>query len=259
LPGVNREHRRGGRHGSHPRRALWTTAGLLLLALSASACTLPAFGGYKGATEQGHTAFHMWAWSLVTAMAVGAIVWILIFWSVLRYRKKGDDLPKQTRYNTPIEIVYTVVPILIVAGLFYFTVIVEDRIDAVSTDPAVSVRVTGYQWAWRFDYQSPVSGVSVIATPNHLPQLVLPVGVTTRITLVSNDVVHGFYIPAFNFSRYAQPGVTNVFDFNPTQTGTFTGRCAQYCGLYHSQMLFSVRTLSRGDFNTWLAGQKAAA
>lgn len=253
---MNRELRRGG-HGSHSRRGLWVVIGLALVAVSGSACTIPAFGGFKGATDQGHAAFHMWEWSLLTAMAVGAIVWILIFWSVIRYRKRGDDLPKQIRYSTPVEIVYTVVPILIVIGLFYFTVIVEDRIDAVSPTPAVTVKVTGYQWAWRFDYQG--SGVSVVAGPNHLPQLVLPVGVTTRINLVSNDVVHGFYIPAFNFSRYAQPGVTNTFDFNPTESGTFVGRCAQYCGLYHSQMLFSVKTVSRGEFRTWLAGQSSGA
>ncbi|HEY1636321.1 MAG TPA: cytochrome c oxidase subunit II [Acidimicrobiales bacterium] len=253
---MNRELRRGG-HGSHSRRGLWVAIGLALVAVSGSACTIPAFGGFKGATDQGHAAFHMWEWSLLVAMAVGVIVWILIFWSVIRYRKKSDELPKQIRYSTPVEILYTVVPILIVIGLFYFTVIVEDRIDAVSPTPAVTVRVTGYQWAWRFDYQG--SGVSVVAEPNHLPQLVLPVGVTTRINLVSNDVVHGFYIPAFNFSRYAQPGVTNTFDFNPTESGTFVGRCAQYCGLYHSQMLFSVKTVSRGEFRTWLAGQSSGA
>jgi cytochrome c oxidase subunit 2 len=239
------------------RRGLWPAVGLLVLALSGSACTLPAFGGYKGATNQGHAAFHMWQWSLVTAMAVGAIVWILIFWSVIRYRKRGDDLPKQVRYSTPVEIVYTVVPILIVIGLFYFTVIVEDRIDAVNPNPNLTVNVTGFQWGWRFDY--PGKGVSIVPSPNHPSQLVLPIGVSTRINLVSNDVVHGFYIPAFNFSRYAQPGVTNVFDFNPTEAGTFIGRCAQYCGLYHSQMLFSVKTVSRGEFKTWLAGQTRGA
>ena len=84
-------------------------------------------------------------------------------------------------------------------------------------------------------------------TSSQYPQFELPLHQTTHIVLVSNDVVHTFYIPAFNFGRYALPGVTNNFDFTPVRLGVFPGHCAQYCGLYHSEMLFSVRVVQPAD------------
>jgi cytochrome c oxidase subunit 2 len=86
----------------------------------------------------------------------------------------------------------------------------------------------------------------------------LPEGETVRIVLTSDDVVHGFYIPEFNFSRYALPGVTNEFDFTPTTDGIYTGQCSQYCGLYHSEMLFSVQVVSPAKFQQWLSTTQAS-
>jgi cytochrome c oxidase subunit 2 len=96
------------------------------------------------------------------------------------------------------------------------------------------------------------------ATSKAYPQLVLPEGATIRINLDSNDVIHGFYVPAFNFSRYAQPGYTNTFDFTTTTTGIFPAQCSQYCGLYHAEMIFSVKVESSADFANWLKDQQAA-
>ena len=91
------------------------------------------------------------------------------------------------------------------------------------------------------------------------PRFELPLGETTHIVLVSNDVVHTFYIPAFNFGRYALPGVTNNFDFTPVKLGVYPGHCAQYCGLYHSEMLFSVAVVSPSAFGTWLSALQATS
>jgi len=90
------------------------------------------------------------------------------------------------------------------------------------------------------------------------PRFELPLGETTHIVLESADVVHTFYIPAFNFGRYALPGVTNNFDFTPVTVGVFAGHCAQYCGLYHSEMLFSVAVVSPAAFQSWLNAKSAS-
>ena len=113
----------------------------------------------------------------------------------------------------------------------------------------LDVKVTAFQWGWRFDYPEhnvTVAGEVTNGPDNHGPQMVLPVGETVQVTLVSNDVIHGFYVRDFNFSRYALPGVVNRFDLDILHTGTYTGQCTQICGLYHSEMLFSVRAVTPG-------------
>ena len=142
------------------------------------------------------------------------------------------------------------------AVLFAFTVITENKVDATepvnatvtaSGKPVVDIKVTAFQWGWRFDYPDlnvGVAGETTNGPNNHGPQMVVPVGQTVQITLVSDDVIHGFYVRDFNFSRYALPGVTNLFDLDVLHAGTYNGQCTQICGLYHSEMLFSVRAVS---------------
>lgn len=236
-------------------------------------CNAPTFGAFRGATTQARDEFKLWVGLFIAGLAVAAIVWGLIFWSVARYRRRRDDeMPKQFHENIPLEIVYTVIPLIIVGFIFYFTVRTENEVDAVAKRPAEVVHVLAYRWGWQFTYdnaQGRSEGVVIrtkaqpklLAQParsNQYPQLVLPKGVPTRIVLTSADVVHGFYVPAFNFSRYAQPGVTNVFDLTPTKAGVFRAQCSEYCGLYHSEMLFSVRVESSSAFSRWLGTQQAS-
>ena len=143
----------------------------------------------------------------------------------------------------------------------------ENKIDALVPDPAVTIKVTGFQWGWSFQYLN--SAGKQIALGGDRPGQACRCSPGTRsrrstrgssclsarrprIVLVSTDVVHTFYIPAFNFGRYALPGVTNNFDFTPVKLGVYPGHCAQYCGLYHSEMLFSVAVVSPSAFQTWL-------
>ncbi|CAG4918418.1 unnamed protein product, partial [Acidithrix sp. C25] len=237
-----------------PLKRTRTLGTLALGGLILSACG-PTFGAFRGATTQGQSMFHLYQGFFYTAIAVGAITFSGLLYVVLRFRRRTDTIPHQRHSNVPIEVIYTVIPTLIVIALFVFTVRSENKITAVSSTPNVSVKVTAFQWGWRFTY---ANGVSIVSQGANYPQLVLPETETTKITLVSQDVVHGFYIPAFNFSRYALPGVTNYFDFNPTTTGTFVGRCSQLCGLYHGEMLFSVRVVTPAQFQSWLTQQKAA-
>lgn len=246
---------------------------LVVSALALGGCKLPTFGAFRGATTQGQTEFKLWVGLFIAGLVVAAIVWGLILWSVVRYRRRrADQIPGQVHANIPLEIAYTIIPIVIVAVIFYFTVVTENQIDAVSKRPAEMVKVLGYRWGWRFSYldgQGRSQGVAVQtsaqpsllaqpATSKQYPQMVLPAGETVRVILRSADVVHELYVPQFNFGRFAQPGVVNTFDFTPTKTGIYRGQCVEYCGLYHAEMLFSVRVVSQSAFSHWISMQQAS-
>lgn len=233
---------------------------LLALAIPflAGGCQLPSFLAYKGATTQAQDALKLWQGYFITGLVVVGVVFLLILWAVFRYRRRSDEMPRQTQYHTLIEIVYTVVPILIVAVLFAFTFVTENNVDSVAADPAVVVNVTAFQWGWKFQYPHD-GGVVVEGVETEAPQMVVPTGQTVRIFLRSADVVHGWYVPAFNFSRYALPGVTNQFDINVTHSGVFRGQCTQFCGLYHSLMFFSVRAVPPPQFASWVHQQEQAS
>ncbi|MEN3316119.1 MAG: cytochrome c oxidase subunit [Acidimicrobiaceae bacterium] len=232
-------------------RAAASAIGLLAL----TGCEVPDFGAPHGATTQGKDTFHLWQGAVVAALVVGVIVWGLIFYVIIRYRRRDDEIPSQRDKNIPLEIAYTIVPVIIVAGLFYFTVTTQDRINKVAAHPAVQIDVTGFQWGWKFQYTG--TPITVASQGDSKPVLVLPVDQTTRITLRAVDVIHGFYVPEFLFKRDAVPGLVNTFDFHPVRTGTFLGHCSVFCGLRHADMLFDVSVLSRADYGRWLSDQQA--
>ncbi len=257
--------RLGGR-----RRRLAGGIGVLLTGLFLAGCNTPTFGIAPGADVQGRDISKLYSGMFITGLIVAVIVWALIGWCVFAYRRKGRDfIPRQFQEHIPLEITYTVIPLIIVIVIFVFTVITENKVDAVATDPPVVVHVTAYQWGWIFQYEHS-NGVTLQTqgavrslpakkgyTASVYPQLVLPKGEPTEIILRSDDVVHEFYVHAFDFGRYAQPGVRNVFEFTPTQTGVFPAQCTEYCGLYHSEMLFSVRVVTPTQFHHWLSYQES--
>jgi cytochrome c oxidase subunit 2 len=242
--------------------------GALLLA----GCKVPSFGQYSGSTSQGRTEFHLWQLFFIFGLVVGGGVFLLIIWAVFKYRRKSEDMPKQTQYHTLLEIVYTIVPIIIVLILFVFTVVAENKVDATPSHPGAVIRVNAFQWGWEFVYPGgPGSGctnpgapkanlshcVKVIGQTTQDPTMMVPTGTEVEIHLRSLDVLHGFYVPEFNFSRYASPGYTTTFDFDPLHTGDFRGQCTQLCGLYHSLMFFNVKAVTQGQFTVWLHQQQA--
>jgi len=215
-------------------------------------CQLPTFGGYRGATTQARSTFHLWQGFFVAGIIVGGFTLLLITWTVFRYRRRkrdADTMPVQTQYHTLTEIIYTVLPILIVLGLFVATVVVENKVTAVEPNPYARIHVYAFQWGWEFEYPN---GVKIIGQTTDAPTMVVPTGQTVRITLDSYDVLHGFYVPEFNFSRYASPGYSTQFDFNVLHDGVYRGQCTQLCGLYHSLMFFNVRSESPSAYQTWL-------
>ena len=231
----------------------------MLLALTG--CTNNTFtriGFPDPVTEQGKITLSLWQGSWIAGLLVGCVVWGLILWAVIFHRKRGDKLPPQVRYNMPIEILYTIVPFVLIAVLFYYTAKDENTINALSPKPAVTVNVVGFQWSWEFDYpQSGVKENGYMWGEGPLPVMEIPVGETIRFNLTSPDVVHAFWVPEFLFKRDVIPAHPNHFEITATQTGTFTGHCSELCGVYHSRMLFTLKIVTHAQFQQWIAQQQA--
>jgi cytochrome c oxidase subunit II len=182
---------------------------------------------------------------------VFAVVSGLLVWSMIRYRRRGDELPRQIHGSTRLELTWTLIPTVIVLGLFGLTLQAQDKVLDPATRPAMTVDVTAFQWSWRFAYEQ--SGAEVVGGPGNVPELVVPVGQPVRIRLRSADVVHAFYVPRTLFKRQAIPGITNEFDLTFDRVGLYHGQCTQFCGLAHADMVFRVRVVSQGEFQSWLA------
>ena len=238
------------RRRGRPRSRWWAAAVLAGGGLLLAGCQLPTFGAHRAITTQGQDSLKLWQGFFIAGAAVFVFVFALITWAVLRYRRRSDAIPRQTQYHTLIEIFYTAIPIVFVLILFGFTFVTENNVDALPA-PKLSVTVTAFQWGWRFHYTT--KRVTVIGVELQDPEMVLPQNETVRIYLRSHDVVHGFYVPALDFSRYAQPGILNKFTLNLHTLGTFRGQCTQYCGLYHSLMRFRVKVVTPVQFASWVS------
>ncbi len=231
-------------------RRLAVALALPIAGISLSGCTLPGFGAHQSDTTTGQSAYHLWQGFSVGAAIIGAFVIGLILYAVVAYRRKGDTIPKQTQYHVPLEIIYTVIPILIVIVLFVATIVTENKVLAMpKTD--VSINANAFQWGWGFTYDN--QNAIAVGSTTDSPVIVMPVDTDVKITLTSTDVVHGFYVRDFNFSRYALPGVDNQFTLHATKTGMFFGQCTQLCGLYHSIMYYKVKVVTQAEYQTWLS------
>ena len=207
--------------------------------------------------------YDLWIASCIAALAVGFFVWGLIFWCVIRYRKRGNELPVQTRYNMPMEFLYTIAPILIVSVLFYYTAVVQTNVVATTKNPDVTVEVVAFKWNWQFNYRDGQGRdantvASVLGTSDVIPVLVLPTGRSIRFEEQSRDVIHSFWVPELLFKRDVMPGnVRNVFEVSELQTeGAYVGRCAELCGSYHAFMNFELRVVSPEKYDQFLAAKK---
>jgi cytochrome c oxidase subunit II len=190
-------------------------------------------------------------------MAVGALVWGLLIYCLIRFRRRrGDDsIPRQTRYNIPFEILYTAAPVVTVAVLFGFSVGTEQKVTDTDDAADVTVDVVGFQWSWQFSY--PDEGITITGEPGVPPELVLPVDQVVHLRLVTNDVNHSFWVPDFLSKRDLIPDVENEIQITPTRTGTYDGRCAEFCGLDHWRMNYSVRVVSAAEYEAWITEQQA--
>jgi len=264
------------RRGTTRRRTTRRAGLAALLALTAvlvSGCSseeVLRFGWPEGITPQAESMRQLWTWSVIAALAVGVLVWGLMFWTVTFHRKKAGspEFPRQTQYNLPLEVIYTVVPFIAIAVLFYFTVITQNKVTDIKANPDVKVDVTAFQWNWEFSYpdvQAPNGKpVSTIGSSTEVPVLVLPTGKRVQFSLTAKDVIHSFWVPEFLFKRDVFP----YPDKNDTQKefqlssidrqGAFVGRCAEMCGTYHSTMNFEIRAVSPELYQSYLALRQKA-
>ena len=230
-----------------PRRrapaARWLA--VAVAALLASGC-VP-----QSVTEQGRAIQDLYNLFLYIAAVVFVVVSGLVIWSVIRYRRRDDELPKQTHGNNRLELLWTLIPTVIVLVLFVFTLQAQNKVLDQSGQADVRVTVTAFQWSWRFTYEG--TGAEVLGTPDRIPEMVVPVGQTIRVKLISADVVHSFYVPQTLFKRQAIPGTDNEFDLTFDKVGLYHGQCTQFCGLQHPDMVFRVRVVDEGGYQSWLA------
>lgn len=261
------------------RRLRWAVIPLgIVTAVSLAACTPTELNGYlPGFTDDGTQATNqtemvsgLWVNSWIVLLAVGVLTWGLIGFAAIAYRRRRGQtgLPVQLRYNMPIEIFYTIVPLILVIGFFAFTARDQAILETQHEDPDVSITAIGKQWAWDFQYNGEeednsdaVWTMGVQAQPeangdidqSELPTLVLPVDQTVTINLQSRDVIHSFWVIDFLYKKDMYPGRdTNSWSFIPTREGTYAGKCAELCGEYHSMMLFNVEVVSQAEYEEYL-------
>lgn len=209
------------------------------------------------AGDRGEYILNLWIGSWIAAFAVGFIVLGLILWAANRYKTKHAKMPRQSRYNLPMEIFYTIAPFIIIAVLFYYTVLAQNAVTAKNPNPDLTIDVVGQKWSWTFNYKAannPAVGQDVweAGTINRTPDLYLPVGKLIQFNLSSPDVIHSFWIPSFYTKLDVIPGRHNSLQMTPTTEGLFPGRCAELCGTYHSAMLFNVHIVSEAEYNNYL-------
>jgi cytochrome c oxidase subunit 2 len=256
----------GLKQGTRPVRLVKLIGLVGLVALAASGCTADQalhFGWPQAITPQGDRMREFWMWAALASLVVGVIVWGLTAWTVSFHRRRKDreELPRQFQYSHSLEAILVVIPLVIVSVLFYFTINTQDFALKKIPNPDLRVSVVAFQWNWEFDYQGYKTPdgqvVKTIGSSQEIPLLVLPTTKVIEYDLRSTDVIHSFFVPAFNFKRdvFPDPDKNNQdssFQNTIDKTGWFVGRCAELCGTYHSMMNFELRALPPDLFDHYI-------
>ena len=218
-----------------------------------------ALGGCapQAVNEQGDAVKALYDVFSIVAAVIFVIVAGLIAWSIIRYRAKPGDneLPDQFHTNIKLEVLWFAIPTAIVIGLFITSALVLNNINQEAEDPAAVVNVQAFQWGWRFDFQD--AGVTLSSRPGDPATISLPVGEPITFVISSNDVVHSFYIQEFLVKRDAIPGKENRLAITINEEGTYEGQCAEFCGLLHSEMPFTINAVAPDEYREWLDEQSS--
>ncbi|MBX3311949.1 MAG: cytochrome c oxidase subunit II [Microbacteriaceae bacterium] len=254
----------------HYRRWFLAAAGAFALGPALAACTPLQQTGYLPSddTVTNHTGviIDTWVNAWIVLMLIGILVWGLIIWASIVYRRRRGQtaLPKQTRYNLPIETFFTFVPLVLILGMFAFTAREQAVIESRWDEPDVVVEIQAKRWAWDFNYKTEDGGhyFAGIQTqlkegntepdPATIPEIVLPVGQKVELQIKSRDVVHSVWIVEHLYKKDAIPGHTNYYSFIPNKEGVFTGKCAELCGEYHPYMLFTLRVVPLAEYEAYV-------
>ncbi|MBB4082020.1 cytochrome c oxidase subunit 2 [Brevundimonas lenta] len=211
--------------------------------------------------------FHDW---ILLPLIVGISVFVLglLIWIAIRYNKKANPVPAKWSHNTLIEIIWTVVPVLILVFISLFSFRLLFNYHDMPT-PDLTVKATGNQWNWAYEY--PDQGIAEY-TSNMLPEdearaqnvpyrlaadqpIVVPVGKTVRVLVTAADVIHAFALPAFGLKTDAVPGRVNETWFRADRTGVFYGQCSELCGVDHAFMPIEIRVVTQAEFEAWVVSK----
>ena len=243
-------------------RAILRAGALLAFVLLATACGMVPPEPHTTEAKQ-----VFWLYNVILVM--GGIVFVavegFIVYSVFRYRRRDDRLPTQIHGNNLVELIWTAIPTVIVLILFVLSTLTLNSVSRASSHPGVTIEVEGKQWSWVFHYLDDDADATndVVVSGTGLSGLVMavPVGEPVKLILVSHDVIHSFYVPAFLVKRDVVPlpegKSPNTLEFTVSEKGTYRGQCAEFCGDLHADMTFSVQAMSRADFDKWIATYKA--
>ena len=180
----------------------------------------------------------------ICVFLLGLITFLMVYF-VIRYRREKHPKPADIEGSTWLEVTWTVIPTLIVLTMFYYGLTGFEFLKK-APEGAMVVKVVARQWSWLFEYENGARDT----------ELRVPLGKPVKLLLTSQDVIHGFYVPAFRIKQDAVPGMTNYLWFQPTQLGMFDVMCSQYCGLEHSHMLTKIVVLPQEEFTKWYQGKK---
>jgi cytochrome c oxidase subunit 2 len=236
-----------------------------------------------GVTDLSHSIYHLHMEAFWICVGIATIVFAVMIYSLVRFRHSQGAIPDTTiLHSTQVEVIWTVIPvvILVVMAIPAAKIILqmEDALDS-----ELSVRVTGYQWKWQYQYMDAAEGVNFFSTlkqdsnfarelnsgidprsvPNYLLDvdhpLVIPSGTKVRLLLTSQDVIHAWFVPDFGVKRSAIPGFVNELwvRVDPGKEGIYRGQCAALCGRDHGFMPVVVDVRTPDDFKKWVEEQKA--
>jgi cytochrome c oxidase subunit 2 len=232
-----------------------------------------------GVTELSREIYSLHMLILWICVAIAVAVFGVMIYSIATFRKSKGAVPATFDHSTKAEIIWTVIPVLILVGMAIPAARTLVKIDD-TRGSELTVKVTGYQWKWQYEYvDHGVSFFSTLAQPSNearqldsgiAPQavdnyllevdkpLVVPQGRTVRVLVTANDVIHAWWVPDFGIKRDAIPGYINEMWFRADEPGVYRGQCAELCGRDHGFMPVVVEVKSQADFDAWLAEQKAA-
>ena len=259
---------------SKVKQTLTALAGSALLVCSGGVSADYGLNLPRGVTSISKEAYDLHMLIMWICVAIGVVVFGAIFISILKHRKSKGAKPATFHESTTVEIIWTIVPFLILIGMAIpatkALVAMED-----TSNPDLSIKVTAYQWKWGYDYMDEgVSFISSLSTPkeqilneqekgeNYLLEvdnpLVVPVNKKVRLLLTANDVIHSWWVPDLGMKKDAIPGFVNEMWFRVDEEGTYRGQCAELCGKDHGFMPIVVVAKNDEDYQQWVTAQKTA-
>ncbi|WP_407702858.1 cytochrome c oxidase subunit II [Thiobacillus sedimenti] len=258
-------------------KSMWQRAALvgMMGAASQSALADYAYNLQPPVSEVARDIFHLHNLIMMVCIGIFIVVFATMFYSLVKHRKSSGHQAAHFHENTTVEIIWTVIPFIILVGMAYpaAKVVIEMKD---TSNPDMTVKITGYQWKWGYDYLNDgVHFYSTLATPreqingtaekdpHYLLEvdnpMVVPVGKRVRLLVTANDVIHSWWVPAVGVKQDGIPGFIRDAWFKADKIGTYRGQCAELCGKDHGFMPIVVKVVSEDDYRAWVAKQKGSA